>query len=260
MNSTRSHCFRLSLGRLLFASCLLVPSTNLLANTTHDHDDIYQAIREFIDIQKIPSAYEIQEIDPRLRLESCPNPLSVRFPFSTNSTVEVSCPSADGWKIYLKLKIQDSNNIRNGTSNHSETAQGIDKNSAPEPEMTSAVVASKTLQRGIPIRPGDLELEAFPSNRIKPGHFSEPQDLFGMEPTQTISRGSLISNNMVRPPTLIHKGDLVTVIFSRNGLNVSNEGEALDSGGRGSKVSVYLKESDKTVNGIVTDKGVVSLP
>jgi flagella basal body P-ring formation protein FlgA len=255
------HSIKLRLGWLIFVSCLLLPSINLLAsNTTHDHDDIYQAIRSFIETHDRSMVYEIQVIDPRLRLEPCANPLSVRFPFSTNSTVEVSCPSSDGWKIYLKLKIQESTNIRNGTSDYSETTQEIDKNSAPEPEMTSAVIAAKTLQRGIPIRPGDLELDVFTVNRIKPGHFSEPQDLFGMEPTQTISRGSLISNSMVRPPTLIHKGDLVTVIFSKNGLNVSNEGEALDSGGRGSKVSVYLKESNKTVTGVVSDKGVVNLP
>lgn len=222
--------------------------------TLHDHALVYQAIHDFIGNQA--TEYDIQEIDDRLRLQSCPEDLSVRFPFSSNTTVEVACPGKNGWKIYLKIIMADRPNAKQ----EELRKKALEEQESQIDATTTAVVASKTLQRGIPIRPGDVELEAFPSNRVKPGHFSEPQDLFGMEPTQTISRGAMISNSMIRPPTLISKGDLVTVVYSKNGLNVSNEGVALESGGLGSKISVFLNESNKTVTGTIADKGVVNLP
>lgn len=275
---------------LLIILGLFLSSSSSADESLHDHALVYQAVHDFIGSQL--TEYDIQEIDSRLRLQSCPEKLSVRFPFTSNSTVEVVCPGNNGWKIFLKIITPNSPNS-SITSQLPPSAQkkldrleaqllrranelaqkeealakqeelrqkALEEKENQIDETTTAVVASKTLQRGIPIRPGDLELEAFPSNRVKPGHFSEPQDLFGMEPTQTISRGAMISNSMVRPPTLISKGDLVTVVYSKNGLNVSNEGVALESGGLGSKISVFLNESNKTVSGTIADKGVVNLP
>jgi flagella basal body P-ring formation protein FlgA len=239
----------------VFLGGLFFLSSTVAKETLHDHALVYEAVHNFIAGQI--SEYGIQEIDDRLRLQSCAGGLSVRFPFASNTTVEVSCPDENGWKIYLKITTPDASSIRSEKQSPSD----VDANKTKKAnESIAAVVATKTLQRGIPILPGDLELEMFPNNRIKPSHFLEPQDLFGMEPTQTISRGSLITNSMVRPPMLIRKGDLVTVIYSRNGLSVSNEGEALEPGGLGGKISILLKESERIVTGTIADKGVVNLP
>ena len=156
-------------------------SLSFAASELQDHDDIYSAVRIFAGDS------EIQNIDPRLRLGKCSRPLAVRYPFSVESTVEVRCPTDEGWKIFLTLspkaiatQLADSENDNNTT------------------ELKLGVVTTRRLQRGIAIRPGDLELQSFPSVQLKNAHFSDPREALGMEPNQTIPKGTLIANKSTR--------------------------------------------------------------
>jgi len=218
-------------------------SLSFAASELQDHDDIYSAVRIFAGDS------QIQNIDPRLRLGKCSRPLAVRYPFSVESTVEVRCPTDEGWKIFLTLspkaiatQLADSENDNNTT------------------ELKLGVVTTRRLQRGIAIRPGDLELQSFPSVQLKNAHFSDPREALGMEPNQTIPKGTLIANNMLRPPMLVRKGDSVTIIFERNGLSVSNEGNALENGGLREKIKVELPDSKKVITATVQAAGIVKIP
>jgi flagella basal body P-ring formation protein FlgA len=277
-----------------------------IASEIQHHDEIHSAIKEFA------GDVTIQEIDPRLRLEPCTGNLSVRYPFSTETTVEVKCTADKGWKIFLTVEKVKPPFI---PQNHNEIYDQIlrfagdvhiekisphliyekcssairisypfndqktvkaecfqpsqwevfipisypEKNSVPIP-LAMGVIATRTLLRGIPIIASDIELKAFPDNRLKSGHVKSLKYPIGMEPSQTISKGALISINMLRPPVLVRKGDAVSIIFERNGISVTNEGIALENGGLREKIKIQLPDTKKILSATIQSAGVVKIP
>jgi len=219
-----------------------------IASERQQHDEIHNAIIEFA------GDVTIQEIDPRLRLEPCTGNLSVRYPFSTETTVEVKCTADKGWKIFLTISKPTSEpNIR-------PTAKETQAYTPSSIELINGVVTKRTLQRGIPIRASDIELKSFPSNRLKSGHVKSLSYPIGMEPSQTIPKGALISINMLRPPVLVRKGDAVSIIFERNGISVTNEGIALENGGLREKIKIQLPDTKKILSATIQSAGVVKIP
>jgi len=219
-----------------------------IASEIQQHDEIHSAIKEFA------GDVTIQEIDPRLRLEPCTGNLSVRYPFSTETTVEVKCTADKGWKIFLTISKPTSEpNIR-------PTVKETQAYTPSSIELINGVVTKRTLQRGIPIRASDIEIKPFSSNRLKSGHVKSLSYPIGMEPSQTIPKGALISINMLRPPVLVRKGDAVSIIFERNGISVTNEGIALENGGLREKIKIQLPDTKKILSGTIQSAGVVKIP
>ena len=229
---------------LFFSLCF----NQTIASERQHHDEIHNAVKEFA------GDVTIQEIDPRLRLEPCTGDLSVRYPFSTETTVEVKCTADKGWKIFLTISKPTSEpNIR-------PTAKETQAYTPSSIELINGVVTKRTLQRGIPIRASDIEHQSFPSNRLKSGHVKSLSYPIGMEPSQTIPKGALISINMLRPPVLVRKGDAVSIIFERNGISVTNEGIALENGGLREKIKIQLPDTKKILSGTIQSAGVVKIP
>ena len=55
------------------------------------------------------------------------------------------------------------------------------------------------------------------------------------------------------------KGDAVTLVYQRGGIQVSNEALALESGVLNKKIDVQIPETGKVVSAIVTEAGVVTV-
>ena len=235
-------------GKSLLWFIALICFNSVIASELQNHDEIHQAVKDFA------GDVTIQEVDPRLRLEACAENLSVRYPFSTETTVEVKCTADKGWKIFLTINKPISE------PNISPTAKQTQEKTPPTIETIKGVVTKRTLQRGIPIRASDIELKSFASNRLKSGHVKSLSYPIGMEPSQTIPKGALISINMLRPPVLVHKGDAVSIIFERNGISVTNEGIALEDGGLREKIKIQLPDTKKILSAIIQSPGVVKIP
>ena len=229
---------------LFFSLCF----NQTIASERQHHDEIHNAVKEFA------GDVTIQEIDPRLRLEPCTGNLSVRYPFLTETTVEVKCTADKGWKIFLTISKPLTEQI------DSPEPKQKQEMTRPSIEMVNGVVTKRTLQRGIPIRASDIELKPFSSNRLKSGHVKSLSYPIGMEPSQTIPKGALISINMLRPPVLVRKGDAVSIIFERNGISVTNEGVALENGGLREKIKIQLPDTKKILTATVQSAGVVKIP
>jgi len=229
---------------IFFALCFNLSN----ANEIQSHDEIHRAVKEFA------GNVTIQEVDPRLRLEPCSDDLSVRYPFSSETTVEVKCTSEKGWKIFLTISKPSAE------PNINPIAEETHTNSTASLELIDAVVTKRVLQKGIPIRASDIEHESFPSNRVKPGHIKSLKYPIGMEPSQTIPKGALLSINMLRPPVMVRKGDVVSIIFERNGLRVTNEGVALENGGLREKIKIQLPDTQKILSATIQSAGVVKIP
>lgn len=240
-----------SLVLLVICKAFLVSAAPAMADE-QDHEQVYQAVHKLTG----PNV-EIQKVDSRLRLKACQGTITARYPFSRYSTVEVRCMDKNGWKIYLSVsgvvqpQLDDDPVERPNAEPH--------RSLEPQFRQTEAVVARTLLPRGVPIKASDLVIQAFPIHRIRPSNFSSTEEIIGFEPIQTITAGTLLSLNMLAPPYLVKKGDAVTLVYQRGGIQVSNEALALESGVLNKKIDVQIPETGKVVSAIVTEAGVVTV-
>ena len=80
-----------------------------------------------------------------------------------------------------------------------------------------------------------------------------------MSARRPISAGHIIRRTDVKPIKLIHKGDLVTMIFQTSFMTLTLRGQALESGARKDTIRVKNLSSGKTVFGSITQSGIVSV-
>jgi len=199
-----------------------------------NHNEIYDQILRFAGDVKI------EKFSPQLIYEKCSSPIKLSYPFNDLKTVKAKCLQPSRWEILIPI----SHQVKTPASS----------------TQVMGVVATRTLRRGIPIIASDIELKAFPDNRLKSGHVKSLKYPIGMEPNQTIPKGALISINMLRPPVLVRKGDAVSIIFERNGISVTNEGLALENGGLREKIKIQLPDTKKILSATIQSAGVVKIP
>ena len=69
----------------------------------------------------------------------------------------------------------------------------------------------------------------------------------------------MIRRTDVKPIELIHKGDLVTMIFRTSFMTLTLRGQALENGALKDTIRVKNLSSGKTVVGSITQSGIVSV-
>jgi len=211
------------------------------------HDEIYKAILNFAGKVKI------RELSPNKSLQKCPESLHVEYPYPNRNTVLVSCESNVQWKILLP--VTHENNISKETIK--TPVQNLNESKVTQLE---GVVAKRPLSRGTVIKEEDVEIQLYPSNILKDGHLKQIDDILGYETNQTIPKGTLISQNMLRPIILVRTGQIVTIYYDRKGFSIKNEGKALENGGLREKIKVKLPNSGNTITAIVQAPGIVKIP
>ncbi|MDR0871471.1 MAG: flagellar basal body P-ring formation chaperone FlgA [Planctomycetaceae bacterium] len=108
-----------------------------------------------------------------------------------------------------------------------------------EAEVTvlyQAAVLKRSLPKGALISESDVMLKQV--DNVKGEVFTGISALTGQETTGSLREGSVITTGMVKKPTWVHKGDIITVRVQNNGIFVRTEGTALQDGTDGGTVSV----------------------
>ena len=86
---------------------------------------------------------------------------------------------------------------------------------------------------------------------------TEPVD--GLEARVALYAGRPVRIKDLGPPALVQRNDIVTLIYSRDGLQISAEGRALSRGGVGDTVRVMNLSSRTTISGWVTERGTIEV-
>ena len=76
---------------------------------------------------------------------------------------------------------------------------------------------------------------------------------------RSISRGSPFNSRNLRLPTTVHKGDIVEIVASTQGLMIRMRGKALNSGAKGERIRVKNQSSKKTIEAVVVDANTVTV-
>lgn len=227
---------RLAYGIALAGS---LAATAVPAAPFQDHASIRQTAEQFIsdlvqaNYGQTPEVHA-SKLDARLRLSRCDEPLEAFQPPGGktigNITVGVRCNSAKSWSLYVPVKVSIYDKV---------------------------VAAARPLARGDIINSGDVKLVERDLAQLQSGYFSDPDEVSGMEVTRTISLDAALTNNLVKSPLQVRRGQQVILVANSGGLEVRMSGEALADGAAGDRIKVRNLSSKRVVDGTVTSATTV---
>jgi flagella basal body P-ring formation protein FlgA len=115
------------------------------------------------------------------------------------------------------------------------------------------LVATHTIRAQTILAPSDVTIV----NDTVPGAFTHPLDVVGLEARVVLYTGRPIRPGDVGPAAIIDRNQIVTLLFSRNGLKIATEARALGRAGVGDRVRVMNLASRSTITGTVDRHGRV---
>lgn len=112
------------------------------------------------------------------------------------------------------------------------------------PLAAQSVVAARTLRAGTILAKEDLRASGDAAERLSA--------LVGLETRRAIYAGRPVALADLGPPTLVHRNDVVVMVYATGALGIRTEGRALDSGGAGEVIRVVNLASRQPVQAVVT--------
>jgi flagellar basal body P-ring formation protein FlgA len=122
-----------------------------------------------------------------------------------------------------------------------------------QPAFAESLVATRTIRAKTLIALEDLTLVS----AALPGALTDPTAAVGLEARVAIYAGKPVRSGDLRPPTLVDRNQLVTLVYLSGGLAISIEGRALARGSVGDDIRVMNLGSRNTVTGRVGPDGSV---
>lgn len=218
------------------------PSSAAKPPLLHSHQNIADTARQFLDANINKSQFsridiQMGQLDPRLRLSQCPQPLTSTLApgsqFSGKTTVHLRCNSTSNpWTVYLGAQIK---------------LYGM------------VIQTAGPLTKDHILREDDLIAVEEDLSRIKYGYFVNKKYLIGKQLKRRLPQNKVIKANFVKAKTLVKRGELVSIIAENSGYSVKMTGKALNSGARGDRIRVKNISSKRIVEGTVKEAGVVSI-
>jgi len=152
------------------------------------------------------------------------------YPQPGQNTVKTAC-TAPRWQLYVAVNIQ---------------------------AFKEVVISAGPLERNKPLISSELVLRRMDIGSLRLGYFDDPEQLRGYLLQRTLQGGQVITPYIVKAPSLISRGDWVTIRSGSQGLVVTSTGEALRDGVLGDQIPLKNLSSDTTIRAWVIAKGVVS--
>jgi flagella basal body P-ring formation protein FlgA len=126
-------------------------------------------------------------------------------------------------------------------------------------EMIEAAVATRALQRGEVIRQSDITIERRPRTEFSAEPPAPPAEVIGLAIRGSVRGGQPLRRTDLMKPEIVRKGDMVMLHYEVPGIVLTMRGQALDSGAEGDMVSVLNPSSKRTIQGVVTAPGHVTV-
>ena len=170
------------------------------------------------------------------QLSACHQPLSVGASGDNPSVLarqrlEVSCADQPGWTVVVSSQA----NV-----------------------FLPAVFASRVIERGQSIRAGQLRLQELNIGKAPRGFFNDLDAVVDQGAKRRIRANQLLSPSLLTRPTLVKRGQRVTIVASHDGIQASTLGKALENGQRDAVIRIRNLSSEKTIDAKVLEAGVVS--
>jgi flagella basal body P-ring formation protein FlgA len=124
--------------------------------------------------------------------------------------------------------------------------------------FVQAVYATGNIERGATLHGGVLERRELELGKGVRSFYSDLQQLQGLEARRRIRANQLLGASLVKNARLILRGEQLKIIASQHGIAASTVGEALQDGAQGELIRVRNLGSEKVIDAMVMEAGVVS--
>lgn len=97
------------------------------------------------------------------------------------------------------------------------------------------------------------------SDRVGPDVALHADELIGMSPRRAIAANAPVRLNDLKPPTVVRRGETVTMLLRSGALAISARGRALEDGPRGALIRVVNIDSNRTIEAEIVGPGTVTV-
>lgn len=175
-------------------------------------------------------------LDARLRLAACAAPLEAALPggriSGTRASVAVRCAGPQAWTLFVPVEVHVYRKV---------------------------LVSAHALARGETVGAADVRAEERDVAVLGYGYLTDPAELAGRQLLRPQRAGSVLTPAALAAPTLVRRGDQVTLLAGGGALEVRASGTALENGGEGAQVRVRNAGSGRIVQGVVQAAGTVAV-
>jgi flagellar basal body P-ring formation protein FlgA len=125
-------------------------------------------------------------------------------------------------------------------------------------ETVEAAVLARNVERNEVIKSADVVVERRPKAEVGTDAATRDRAL-GMQARKQLRAGQALKTADLARPDLVQRDQSVTLIYESTGLYLTIRGKALEGGTEGDVVNVVNLQSKRTVSGVVTGRGQVSV-
>lgn len=125
-------------------------------------------------------------------------------------------------------------------------------------ETVEAAVLARSVERNEILKSSDVVVERRPKAEVG-GEAASRDRAVGMQARRQLRAGQPIRIADLVKPDLVQRDQSVTLIYETPGLYLTVRGKALDGGTEGDVVNVMNLQSKRTVTGVVTGRGQVTI-
>ncbi|WP_331289950.1 flagellar basal body P-ring formation chaperone FlgA [Methylobacterium radiotolerans] len=126
-------------------------------------------------------------------------------------------------------------------------------------ELREVAVLARNLNRGEPVKEGDVTLERRPREAVAPNAQGSTTAILGEVAQNTLTAGTVLRVTDTAPPELVARGENVTIVYETPSISLSMRGLSNDSGRMGAVVNVVNVASKKILQATVIGPGRVSV-
>ncbi|MGR8932399.1 MAG: flagellar basal body P-ring formation chaperone FlgA [Gammaproteobacteria bacterium] len=224
---------------LTLLSVLLFSGQLYAAATTQSLEEMQSSVHSFVEASLLPDGqYQISsaQIDDRLQLPACDEGLEI-FAQSGEikpgrNTVGIHCASGNNWTIYSTVQVKSFKEV---------------------------LILRKQLNRNDRISPDHITTEVRDVALLQQGFVADPQDIINKQATRSLAVGTVLNRTHYAEPTLIKRGDQISIESGRNGFLITSKGVALMNGAKGEQINVKNISSRRVIQATVKQPGVVTV-
>ena len=115
----------------------------------------------------------------------------------------------------------------------------------------------RPLGRGDVVGRDDVVVDHLPRRQVGALRSLDPEQFVGMAARRPLRPGQPVSTGDFTRPTVVTRGDTVTVVYETASLTVTSRAQAVDSGAVGDLVTVVNPQSKRTIHATVAGPGRV---
>lgn len=229
----------MKLLRLLSLVVLLtdLPVGNAAQQKFQSIASIEEAVGQFIEEEfqhNIDFQYTLSELDRRLRLPLCEQPLSIHSQAGDlrpgRNSIGIKCNGDKRWTVYTVAMIRAFQN---------------------------ALVLTQPVRRGEVITSHHLSLQKMNLIKLRRGFRVDPEKVINKLAKRHLAAGTVINSNLITEPYLVKKGEKVAIQAASSRFRISMNGIALMNGIKGQRIRVKNIKSKRIVQATVKQAGEV---